>query len=251
MFTIIRSIALAGAVLALAAGPAMAGPGLTLIGTGTTDVPTTGPATYAGELSGFRVAWGIGYGVGTDNTDVGLSPYGAGIFDEVRFTSGSISVWHTATGLFATAFAGKREFSLTTGYSWDETNWGLRAGIALVVALLCVSGTVAALTTALTASFTTLAAATTAAAAAAITAAIAGFSASAVAPGSRSHEPKNRRSSTRSWKQRPSSPATASEPSSRSSRTRTSTSSSAFTRATSSTHRSRESCSCRSSFPKA
>lgn len=53
MSTITRTITLATAVLALGAMPASAaGSGLTVIGTGTTDVPVTGPATYAGEASG-------------------------------------------------------------------------------------------------------------------------------------------------------------------------------------------------------
>lgn len=43
---------LTAAVLALGAGPAAAGPRLTLSGTGTTAVPAAGPATYAGEVYG-------------------------------------------------------------------------------------------------------------------------------------------------------------------------------------------------------
>ena len=52
MSTITRTVTLATAVLVMGAGPAAAAPGLTVIGTGTTDVPASGPATYAGELSG-------------------------------------------------------------------------------------------------------------------------------------------------------------------------------------------------------
>lgn len=50
--TAIRCTALTVAGLVLAAGPAAAGTGLTLVGTGTTEVPAAGPATYAGKLSG-------------------------------------------------------------------------------------------------------------------------------------------------------------------------------------------------------
>lgn len=50
--TTTRTAVLTAAVLALGAGPAVAGPGLTVSGTGTTQVPAAGPATYAGEIYG-------------------------------------------------------------------------------------------------------------------------------------------------------------------------------------------------------
>jgi len=87
---------------------------------------------YAGEFAGFRLAAGIGYGVGSDNTDLGLdSAVGKATFDEVTFTSGSVSAMHVASGLFATGFAGRREFEHGDATKdFTETNWGLRAGIA-------------------------------------------------------------------------------------------------------------------------
>jgi predicted porin len=84
---------------------------------------------YAGEFSGFRVAAGIGYQVGDDKTldsDLALKSL---TFDEVRLTSGSVSVLHVSSGLFATGFAGRREID-DNANSFDESNWGLRAGIA-------------------------------------------------------------------------------------------------------------------------
>ena len=53
---------------------------------------------YAGELSGFRLAAGIGYGVGTD---VGSGDV-TGTIEERRILGGSVSVLHVASGLFAT-----------------------------------------------------------------------------------------------------------------------------------------------------
>jgi predicted porin len=87
---------------------------------------------YAGEFGGFRIAAGIGYGVGSDDADLALdSTGGKTTFDEVKFTSGSASVMHLASGLFATGFAGRREFEHGDATKdFTETNWGLRAGIA-------------------------------------------------------------------------------------------------------------------------
>jgi predicted porin len=85
---------------------------------------------YAGEMGGFRVAAGIGYGYGDDNTDKGLNPFlGANGISETTLLSGSASVLHVSSGLFATAFAGRREIESIIG-NYDETNWGARAGIA-------------------------------------------------------------------------------------------------------------------------
>jgi predicted porin len=85
---------------------------------------------YAGEFGGFRVAAGIGYGVGTDNSDFDLA-LKSGTFDEIRFTSGSISVLHVASGLFVTGFAGERQIEDNAAKKgFDESNSGLRAGIA-------------------------------------------------------------------------------------------------------------------------
>jgi predicted porin len=85
---------------------------------------------YAGEFGGFRIAGGIGYGIGSDNSDFALGDPAQviGNFDEVRFTSGSLSVLHVKSGLFATGFAGKRSFEYTA-LEYDSTNWGVRAGI--------------------------------------------------------------------------------------------------------------------------
>ena len=77
---------------------------------------------YAGEFGGFRLAAGVGYQVGDDPAS-DLLAFGAA--DEVTLTSGSVSVLHVGSGLFATGFAGRREID-----DFDETNWGLRAGIA-------------------------------------------------------------------------------------------------------------------------
>jgi predicted porin len=87
---------------------------------------------YAGEFGGFRLAAGIGYGVGSDDADLALdSAGGKATFDQVKFTSGSASVMHLASGLFATGFAGRREFEHGDATKdFTETNWGLRAGIA-------------------------------------------------------------------------------------------------------------------------
>jgi predicted porin len=87
---------------------------------------------YAAEHAGFRIAAGIGYGVGSDDADLALdSAGGKATFDQVKFTSGSASVMHLASGLFATGFAGRREFEHGDATKdFTETNWGLRAGIA-------------------------------------------------------------------------------------------------------------------------
>jgi predicted porin len=82
---------------------------------------------YAGEMSGFRLAAGIGYGVGTDNSDLTGPAAGA---DERRIFGGSASVLHVATGLFATGIYSKRTTDFGAGGDFDETMWGARAGIS-------------------------------------------------------------------------------------------------------------------------
>jgi predicted porin len=85
---------------------------------------------YAGEFGGFRVAAGIGYGYGDDNSDRSLNPFlGANGINETTLLSGSASVLHVSSGLFLTAFAGRREVESVIG-DYDERNWGARAGIA-------------------------------------------------------------------------------------------------------------------------
>src|SRR5262245_55317947 len=89
---------------------------------------------YAAELGGIRIAAGIGYGIGSDNTDQDLTGIKAADnrLDEVRFISGSASVQHVATGLFVTGFGGNRDFQFDTNAAGDfsASNWGVRAGIA-------------------------------------------------------------------------------------------------------------------------
>jgi predicted porin len=87
---------------------------------------------YAAEHGGFRIAAGIGYGVFSDNTDLGLdSVAGTATFDELKFLSGSASVLHVASGLFVTGFAGQREFEHGDATKdFTESNWGLRTGVA-------------------------------------------------------------------------------------------------------------------------
>jgi predicted porin len=85
---------------------------------------------YAGEFAGFRIAGGIGYGIGSDNSDEALGS-GAPGFNEVEFISGSLSVLHVKSGLFATGFAGQRSFDYAGAVQdYDSTNWGVRAGVA-------------------------------------------------------------------------------------------------------------------------
>jgi predicted porin len=87
---------------------------------------------YAGEFGGFRVAAGIGYGLNSDNADTTvnfpLAPLNA--VDENTLLSGSASVLHVSSGLFLTGFAGRRSIEGGIAGDFDETNWGLRAGIA-------------------------------------------------------------------------------------------------------------------------
>jgi hypothetical protein len=87
---------------------------------------------YAGEHAGFRIAAGIGYQVGDDNNlDTGLA-IAAGTLDDVTLVTGSVSVLHVASGLFVTGFAGERsvEDKVVAANDFDESNWGLRAGVA-------------------------------------------------------------------------------------------------------------------------
>ncbi len=77
---------------------------------------------YAGEMSGFRLAAGVGYGVDTDDLTGGQ--------DERRSVLGSAAVLHVATGLFASASYARRTTDFILGGSDEETYWGARAGIA-------------------------------------------------------------------------------------------------------------------------
>jgi predicted porin len=85
---------------------------------------------YAGEHHGFRVAAGIGYGVGDDSTS-DIADGNPLNLNERRFLGGSVSVLHVASGLFATGSYAKRTNEFIAAVSdADETYWGLRAGIA-------------------------------------------------------------------------------------------------------------------------
>jgi hypothetical protein len=90
---------------------------------------------YAGEHHGFRLAAGIGYGVETDELGVATPtlptlPTLANIVDERRILGGSVSALHVASGLFANVSYMKRTNDLIGGGDFDETYWGVRAGIA-------------------------------------------------------------------------------------------------------------------------
>lgn len=75
---------------------------------------------YAGEFGGFKIAAGIAYIEDTDGSN-GLVADGT---DET--INGGLSIMHTATGLFATASAGRRD-------NWDTADedefWFVNAGI--------------------------------------------------------------------------------------------------------------------------
>ena len=73
---------------------------------------------YAGELSGFRVAAGIGYGVEDDELAGDRTIFG-----------GSASVLHVSSGLFLTGIYSKRTTEFIAGDP-EERMWGLRAGIS-------------------------------------------------------------------------------------------------------------------------
>jgi predicted porin len=81
---------------------------------------------YAGELSGFRLAAGIGYGVGTD---VGSGDATA-VFDERRIFLGSASVLHSSTGLFLSGAFAQRVSELVAGGDQADFYWSARGGIA-------------------------------------------------------------------------------------------------------------------------
>jgi predicted porin len=80
---------------------------------------------YAGELGGFRLAAGIGYGVDTDE-----SPFVGGTVDERRILAGSASVLHVKTGLFLSGSAAQRTNELIAGGDFTELYWSVRGGIS-------------------------------------------------------------------------------------------------------------------------
>jgi hypothetical protein len=80
---------------------------------------------YAGELSGFRLAAGIGYGIDTDE-----APFVGGTVDERRILAGSVSVLHVASGLFLSASGAQRTSELIAGGDFTETYWSVRGGIS-------------------------------------------------------------------------------------------------------------------------
>jgi predicted porin len=73
---------------------------------------------YAGEMNGFRVAAGIGYGVEDDELAGDRTIFG-----------GSASVLHVSSGLFVTGIYSKRTSEFLPGDP-EERMWGLRAGIS-------------------------------------------------------------------------------------------------------------------------
>jgi hypothetical protein len=72
---------------------------------------------YAGEFSGFRLAFGIGY---LNDTEFATSI-------ESEEIKGSASLLHVASGLFVTAAGGKREVS--GALSFDANYWYVAAGV--------------------------------------------------------------------------------------------------------------------------
>lgn len=78
---------------------------------------------YAGEFGGFRVGAGVGYrnGVAVPSAAEIGSAYG----EDIRVTSGSVSVKHIDSGLFVNAAAGK----LDLGAFGDDKAYHVQAGI--------------------------------------------------------------------------------------------------------------------------
>lgn len=82
---------------------------------------------YTGEFSGFRLAAGVGYSVGTD---VGSGDRDA-IFDERRAVLGSASVMHMASGVFLSGAAARRiSERILPGTDPEDVFWGLRGGVS-------------------------------------------------------------------------------------------------------------------------
>jgi predicted porin len=76
---------------------------------------------YAGEFSGFRVAAGVGY----RDESYTLTTFPLAPLFRDKVLSGSASVMHMASGLFAAASAGSVKKDLLFG---DFTNWHVQAG---------------------------------------------------------------------------------------------------------------------------
>jgi predicted porin len=86
---------------------------------------------YAGEFSGFRLAAGIGYGVGSDNSDVSATAEAIPGFDEARILLGSASVLHVGSGLFLSGSAARRDVDVIgANKDVEQTYWSVRGGIA-------------------------------------------------------------------------------------------------------------------------
>jgi predicted porin len=83
---------------------------------------------YAGEMSGFRLAAGIGYGVDTDN-----NAKSGGTIGEDRVLAGSLSVLHVASGLFVSGAIANRDiddYGGVPGVDVEERYWSVRGGIS-------------------------------------------------------------------------------------------------------------------------
>lgn len=83
---------------------------------------------YAGEFSGFRLAAGIGYGYGDDNSDFFALP--AANIVEREFLTGSASILHVSSGLFVSASASTRDNELDNGTDFTEDSWSVRGGVS-------------------------------------------------------------------------------------------------------------------------
>jgi hypothetical protein len=90
---------------------------------------------YAGEFSGFRLAFGIGY---REDSEFGTSTFNNGVVggivctgpcdEKVKTLLGSGSVLHVPSGLFVTGAAGRREFD---AQNIDDANfWYVAGGIS-------------------------------------------------------------------------------------------------------------------------
>lgn len=77
---------------------------------------------YAGEFSGFRLAAGVGYRDGLVIPGVGI----LGVTDQVTVISGSASLMHVPSGLFANVAAGQLEVD---GFDGDLTGYHGQAGL--------------------------------------------------------------------------------------------------------------------------
>jgi len=89
---------------------------------------------YAGEFSGFRLAFGIGYQRDSEFNTTGASPFicTANCNLETEEIKGSASILHVPTGLFVTGAAGNREFSGDAAVpgTKDASFWYVAGGIS-------------------------------------------------------------------------------------------------------------------------